>query len=129
MRATPHACITLCETDAIDAPSPFRPTMGDPLPPGLTHAAIPVQCRPKGKKALQKLAKDYPPSALPFRYLVRLTEPLLPADADEAPTVCVGVTRGWQPPALRQQECSNGLSACEDAQCGRQMGRRGTAVG
>ena len=38
--------------------------------------------RPKGKKALQKLAKDYPPSALPFRYLVRCSEPALVPSGD-----------------------------------------------
>ena len=33
---------------------------------------LPVpDCRPKAKKALQKLAKDYPRSPLPHRYLVR----------------------------------------------------------
>ena len=31
----------------------------------------PGDCRPKAKKALQKLAKDYPRSPLPHRYLVR----------------------------------------------------------
>ena len=29
-----------------------------------------ADCRPKAKKALQKLAKDYPRSPLPHRYLV-----------------------------------------------------------
>ncbi len=75
MRATPHACMVHCEILATDAPSPFRHTLGGPQPTRTDACCHPPARRPKGKKALQKLAKDYPPSALPFRYLVRFVWP------------------------------------------------------
>ena len=120
MRAS-AACMhgSMLQERATDAPCGRASVTPRDRPLGLTQPRTdarchPPACRPKGKKALQKLAKDYPPSALPFQIPGALRRSLVRPKTKVAQSTCqergrqqssVSQAGVWRRPAARPVGC------------------------